>query len=100
MTKQARNTNHVGRFINTLRQRISRLARDTLSCSKKLANHVGAIKFFIGHYNLAKAAALPVQHYPNRALGKPLYKLTMPYALTVMVRVIFFMFARLRSVPK
>jgi hypothetical protein len=32
----------------------------TLSFSKKLANHVGAIKFFICHDNLAKAAALPV----------------------------------------
>jgi hypothetical protein len=26
------------------------------SCSKKLANHIGAIKMFIGHYNLMKAA--------------------------------------------
>jgi insertion element IS1 protein InsB len=38
---------------------MSRLVRGTLSFSKKLANHVGAIKFFICHYNLAKAAALP-----------------------------------------
>jgi IS1 family transposase/transposase-like protein len=60
ITKQARKTNHVERFNNTLRQRVSRLVRDTLSFSKKLANHVGAIKFFICHYNLAKAAALPV----------------------------------------
>jgi insertion element IS1 protein InsB len=60
ITKQARKTNHVERFNNTLRQRLSRLVRDTLSCSKKLANHVGAIKFFICHYNLVKAAALPV----------------------------------------
>jgi insertion element IS1 protein InsB len=60
ITKKARKTNHVERFNNTLRQRVSRLVRDTLSFSKKLANHVGAIKFFICHYNLAKAAALPV----------------------------------------
>jgi insertion element IS1 protein InsB len=60
ITKHARKTNHVERFNNTLRQRVSRLVRDTLSFSKKLANHVGAIKFFICHYNLAKAAALPV----------------------------------------
>jgi insertion element IS1 protein InsB len=59
ITKQARKTNHVERFNNTLRQRMSRLVRDTLSFSKKLANHVGAIKFFICHYNLTKAAALP-----------------------------------------
>jgi insertion element IS1 protein InsB len=60
ITKRARKTNHVERFNNTLRQRVSRLVRDTLSFSKRLANHVGAIKFFICHYNLAKAAALPV----------------------------------------
>jgi insertion element IS1 protein InsB len=59
ITKQARKTNHVERFYNTLRQCLSRLARDTLSFSKKLANHIDAIKFFICHYNLAKAA-LPV----------------------------------------
>jgi insertion element IS1 protein InsB len=60
ITKQARKTNHIERFNNTLRQRLSRLVRDTLSFSKKLANHVGAIKFFVCHYNLVKAAALPV----------------------------------------
>ena len=60
ITKKARKTNYIERFNNTLRQPVSRLVRDTLSFSKKLANHVGAIKFFICHYNLAKAAALPV----------------------------------------
>jgi insertion element IS1 protein InsB len=60
ITKKARNTNHIERFHNTLRQRISRLVRETLSFSEKLANHIGAIKFFSCHYNLAKAAALPV----------------------------------------
>jgi insertion element IS1 protein InsB len=39
---------------------VSRLVRETLSFSKELANHVGAIKFFICHYKLAKTAALPV----------------------------------------
>jgi insertion element IS1 protein InsB len=43
-----------------LRQRVSRLVRDTLSFSKKRANHIGAMKFFICHYNLEKATALPV----------------------------------------
>ena len=55
-----RKTNHIERFNNTLRQRVSRLVRDTLSFSKKLANHIGAIKYFICHYHLTKAAALPV----------------------------------------
>jgi insertion element IS1 protein InsB len=50
----------IERFNNTLRQRVSRLVRETLSFSKKLANHIGAIKFFICHYNLTKASALPV----------------------------------------
>jgi insertion element IS1 protein InsB len=37
---------------------MSRLVREALSFSKKLANHVGAIKLFICHYNLTKAPAL------------------------------------------
>jgi insertion element IS1 protein InsB len=60
ITKHARKTNHIERFNNTLRQRVSRLVRDTLAFSKKLANHIGAIKYFICHYNLTRAAALPV----------------------------------------
>ena len=59
--KLARRTNHVERFNNTLRQRVSRLVREILSFSKKLANHVGAIKYFIYYYNyyynLTRAAA-------------------------------------------
>ena len=60
ITKQARKTNHIARFNNTLRQRLARLVRATLSFSKKVEHHIGAIKFFICHYNLEKAAALPV----------------------------------------
>jgi len=60
ITKQARKTNHIERFNTTLRQRVARLVRETLSFSKKLANHVGAIKYFICHYNLTKAAVFPV----------------------------------------
>jgi len=60
ITKKARKTNHIERFNNTLRQRLSRLVRDTLSFSKKVEDHIGAIKFFICHYNLEKTAALPV----------------------------------------
>jgi IS1 family transposase len=60
ITKKTWKTNHIERFNNTLRQRVSRLVRDTLSFSKKLANHIGAIKYFICYYNLTKAAALPV----------------------------------------
>ena len=45
ITKQARKTNHIERFNNTLRQRVSRLVRETLSFSKTLADHIGAIKY-------------------------------------------------------
>jgi insertion element IS1 protein InsB len=57
ISKLARKTNHIERFNNTLRQRMSRLVREALSFSKKLANHIGAIKLFICHYNLMRAAA-------------------------------------------
>jgi insertion element IS1 protein InsB len=59
ITKLARKTNHVERFNCTLRQRVSRLVRATLSFSKKLSNHIGAIRYFICDYNLTKGAALP-----------------------------------------
>ena len=59
ITKLARKTNHVERFNCTLRQRVSRLVRATLSFSKKLTNHIGAIKYFICDYNLTRGAALP-----------------------------------------
>ena len=59
ITKLARQANHVERFNCTLRQRVSRLVRSTLSFSKSLANHVGAIKYFICNYNLTRCAALP-----------------------------------------
>lgn len=44
-------TSAVERFNCTLRQRVSRLVRKALSFSKKLDNHIGAIKYFICHYN-------------------------------------------------
>jgi insertion element IS1 protein InsB len=57
ISKCARKTNHIERFNNTPRQRVSRLARDALAFSKKLVDHIGAIKLFICHYNLTRAAA-------------------------------------------
>jgi insertion element IS1 protein InsB len=60
ITKRTRKTNHVERLNCTLRQRVSRLVRATLSFSKKLGNHIGAIKYFLCHYNLELTAALPV----------------------------------------
>jgi IS1 family transposase/transposase-like protein len=49
--KETGQTNHIERFNNTMRQRISRLVRSTLSFSKKIENHIGAIWLFIHHYN-------------------------------------------------
>jgi len=49
--KETGKTNHIERFNNTLRQRISRLVRQTLSFSKKIQNHLGALLLFINHYN-------------------------------------------------
>lgn len=44
-------TNRIERLNNTFRQRCSRLVRKALSFSKKLANHIGAIWYFIHDYN-------------------------------------------------
>ena len=49
--KESGKTNHIERFNNTMRQRIFRLVRATLSFSKSLENHIGAIWLFIYHYN-------------------------------------------------
>lgn len=54
--KETGKTSYIERFNNTLRQRVSRLVRKTLSFSKSLENHIGAIWYFIHHYN----ASLPV----------------------------------------
>ena len=49
-------TAYIERFNGTLRQRVSRLVRKALSFSKSLDNHIGAIKYFICHYNLQMKA--------------------------------------------
>ena len=54
--KESGFTSYIERFNLTARQRISRLVRKTLSFSKKLENHVGAIWLFVHYYN----ASLPV----------------------------------------
>ena len=41
---------YMERFNNTLRQRVGRLVHKTLSFSKKLSNHIGAIWYFVHHY--------------------------------------------------
>jgi len=44
--KDTGQTNYIEKFNNTMRQRISRLARKTLSFSKKLSNHMGSSLVF------------------------------------------------------
>jgi insertion element IS1 protein InsB len=53
--KETGQTNHMERLNNPFRQRISRLVRCSLSFSKKLNHHVGAIGYFIHDYNLQLA---------------------------------------------
>jgi insertion element IS1 protein InsB len=50
--KKSGKTSLIERLNCTLRQRVSRLVRKSLSFSKKLSNYVGAIKYFLSHYNL------------------------------------------------
>lgn len=49
-------TAYIERFNNTMRQMVARLVRKSLSFSKSLDNHIGAIKYFICNYNLKMAA--------------------------------------------
>ena len=49
--KESGQTNHIERLNNTFRQRISRLVRESLSFSKKMENHIGAVWYFIHDYN-------------------------------------------------
>jgi len=51
VSKTSGKTNGIERFNCTLRQRVSRLVRETLFFSKKLENHIGAFLYFIHHYN-------------------------------------------------
>jgi len=52
--KQSGQTIYIERFNCTLRQRVSRLVRKSLSFSKSDWFHRGAIKYFIAHYNLER----------------------------------------------
>ena len=56
--KESGQTNHVERLNNTFRQRVSRIVRKTLSFSKKIENHIGAIWLFVHHYNASIRASL------------------------------------------
>jgi hypothetical protein len=61
-------TSDIERFNNTLRQRVSRLVRKTLSFSKKLENHIGAIWTFI-HENNSVIREKVVENDPGTILS-------------------------------
>lgn len=49
--KDSGETNHIERWNNTLRQRVGRFVRKTLSFSKKLEHHKMILDIFIHQYN-------------------------------------------------
>lgn len=69
--KESGLTSYIERLNNTLRQRVSRLVRKTLSFSKKLENHIGAIWTFIHEYNRLARERLHGSEYP--AISSSLY---------------------------
>jgi insertion element IS1 protein InsB len=54
--KEAGQTNHVERFNNTLRQRLGRLVRKTLSFSKSEMMHEYCLLLFLHEYNRLRRA--------------------------------------------
>jgi insertion element IS1 protein InsB len=57
--KEEGETSHVERWINTLRQRLSRFVRKTLSFSKSPQMHYCSLKLFIHRYNLERQSIIP-----------------------------------------
>ena len=51
-------TAHVERWNNTLRQRLTRFVRKTLSFSKSLVMHEACLRLFLHRYNLERASIL------------------------------------------
>lgn len=56
--KEEGETSHVERWINTLRQRLSRFVRKTLSFSKSRQMHHCCLKLFIYRYNLERRSII------------------------------------------
>lgn len=53
VNKDEGETNHVERWFNTLRQRLGRFTRKTLSFSKRDDMHEGVLRLFLHQYNLS-----------------------------------------------
>jgi IS1 family transposase len=62
-------TSYIERLNNTLRQRLSRLVRRSLSFSKQLENHISAIWSFIHHYNQTIREKLQREQMANFSLS-------------------------------
>jgi insertion element IS1 protein InsB len=56
--KEEGETSHVERWINTLRQRLSRFVRKTLSFSKSRHMHHCCLKLFVYRYNSERKSAI------------------------------------------
>jgi insertion element IS1 protein InsB len=56
--KETGETAHVERWNNTLRQRLARFVRKTLSFSKSMFMHEACLNLFLHRYNLERAAIL------------------------------------------
>jgi insertion element IS1 protein InsB len=56
--KETGETAHIERWNNTLRQRLARFVRKTLSFSKSLVMHDACLKLFLHRYNLERAISL------------------------------------------
>jgi insertion element IS1 protein InsB len=56
--KETGETAHVERWNNTLRQRLARFVRKTLSFSKSLVMHEACLNLFLHRYNLEQASVL------------------------------------------
>jgi IS1 family transposase len=54
-------TNHIERFNNTLRQRLARFVRQTLSFSKSEPMHENCLRLFLHHYNDTMALNIPIR---------------------------------------
>ena len=51
VSKRSGIMNRIERLNGTLRQRLGRLTRRTLSFSKSMENHVGCLRYFLNDYN-------------------------------------------------
>jgi IS1 family transposase len=56
--KETGETAHVERWKNTLRQRLARFVRKTLSFSKSLMMHEACLRLFLHRYNRERASIL------------------------------------------